>query len=58
MSKIEFDPQQFANAYLSAQELDVKHYESEQEMIDEAFSIYIQAYERAMEYVENYQIDE
>lgn len=58
MSQIEFDPQQFANAYLSAQKLDVQHYKSEQEMIDEAFSIYIQAYERAMEYIENYQVDE
>lgn len=50
MSKIYFDPQQFANAYLSTQEFKPSNYESEQEMLDEAF-------EHARKYVEKTQND-
>ena len=52
MSKIYFDPQQFANAYLSTQEFKPSNYESEQEMLDEAFAVYLMAFEHARKYVE------
>ncbi|UXV33109.1 hypothetical protein [Mammaliicoccus sciuri] len=55
MDKIKFDPQQFANAYLSSQNFDLKEYENEKEMIEEAFAIYLMAFERAREFVEKTQ---
>ncbi|BAE05107.1 MULTISPECIES: hypothetical protein [Bacillota] len=57
MSKIYFDPQQFANAYLSTQEFKPSNYESEQEMLDEAFAVYLMAFEHARKYVEKTQND-
>ena len=47
MDKIYFDPQQFANAYLSTQEFKPSNYESEQDMLDEAFAVYLMAFEHA-----------
>ncbi|WP_186823144.1 hypothetical protein [Staphylococcus sp. HMSC12H08] len=55
MDKIPFDPQHFANAYLSSQNFNPKDYTSEQEMIKEAFVIYLMAYEHAREYFEKTQ---
>ena len=52
MDKIPFDPQYFANAYLSTQEFKPENYESEQDMIDEAFSVYLMAFEHARDFVE------
>ena len=57
MDKIPFDPQHYANAYLSTQEFKPGNYESEQDMIDEAFSIYLMAFEHARDFVEKNQND-
>lgn len=58
MDKIYFDPQQFANAYLSTQEFKPSNYESEQDMLDEAFAVYLMAFEHARTFVEKNQNDE
>ncbi|COD83942.1 hypothetical protein [Staphylococcus warneri] len=58
MDKIHFDPQQFANAYLSTQEFKPSNYESEQDMLDEAFAVYLMAFEHARSFVEKNQNDE
>ena len=53
-----FRPQQFANAYLSTQEFKPSNYESEQDMLDEAFAVYLIAFEHARAFVEKNQNDE
>ena len=58
VDKIYFDPQQFANAYLSTQEFKPSNYESEQDMLDEAFAVYLMAFEHARAFVEKNQNDE
>ncbi|MBF2319427.1 hypothetical protein H3923_09955 [Staphylococcus hominis] len=58
MDEIPFDPQQFANAYLSAQTFEPKDYNSEQDMIEDAFAIYLMAFEHARAFVEKNQNDE
>lgn len=57
MSEIYFDPQQFANAYLSAQTFEPKDYDSEQDMIEDAFATYLMAFEHARDFVEKNQND-
>ena len=52
-----FRPQQFANAYLSTQEFKPSNMK-EQDMLDEAFAVYLMAFEHARAFVEKNQNDE
>ena len=58
MDKIYFDPQQFANAYLSTQNSNQVIMKAEQDMLDEAFAVYLMAFEHARAFVEKNQNDE
>ncbi|CDR51842.1 hypothetical protein [Staphylococcus schweitzeri] len=58
MSKILFDPQHFANAYLSTQEFKPEDYESEQDMVEDAFAVYLIAFKHAKSFIEKNQNDE
>ncbi|MCD8916330.1 hypothetical protein K2V61_12350 [Staphylococcus simulans] len=51
MTEVNFDPQQFANAYLSAQNFEPEDYESEEDMIKDAFIVYLKALQHASDFV-------
>ncbi|TDL96715.1 hypothetical protein ERX27_07620 [Macrococcus brunensis] len=58
MGNIKFDPQLFANAYLSNCDLDDIEHSSEEDRIDYAFSIYLAAFNHALEFIESIKNDD